>query len=193
MTRHVPTSHVLDRLLDDAPADQVTLAWIIERLEHRSFGILMLVMAVVGLVPGASTVIGALLVFPAVQMIAAHRRPHIPRFLADRPISTARFAKLIGLVNPVLRRLEKVVHPRWRTPFRATQRLLGFLLLLLGLSMIWPFPFGHVFPALTIMLLGFAFLEGDGALFGVAVAVALVSFAITGASIWVAIEMTDLL
>lgn len=67
MTQHVPTSRVLDRLLDDAPPDEVTLAWIMEQPEQRSFGILMLVMALVGLVPDASTVIGALLVLPAVM------------------------------------------------------------------------------------------------------------------------------
>lgn len=67
MTQHVPTSRVLDRLLDDAPPDEVTLAWIMEQPEQRSFGILMLVMALVGLVHGASTVIGALLVLPAVM------------------------------------------------------------------------------------------------------------------------------
>lgn len=67
MTKHVPTSRVFDRLLDDAPLDEITLAWIMERLEQRSFGILMLVMALVGLVHGASTVIGALLVLPAVM------------------------------------------------------------------------------------------------------------------------------
>ena len=39
---HVPTSVALMRLLDDAPADRVSLAWLIGRLGKRSFGLLVL-------------------------------------------------------------------------------------------------------------------------------------------------------
>ena len=39
---HVPTSVVLERLLDDAPADRVTLEWLLASLRERSFGIVML-------------------------------------------------------------------------------------------------------------------------------------------------------
>jgi hypothetical protein len=41
----VPTSVILEGLLHDAPKDQVTLNWIIDHLGARSFGIIMLIIA----------------------------------------------------------------------------------------------------------------------------------------------------
>lgn len=45
MTRHIPTSEVLRGLLDEAPADCVTLGWLLEKLHKRSFGIVLLLAA----------------------------------------------------------------------------------------------------------------------------------------------------
>ncbi len=47
----VPTSIVLNKLLDEAEGETVTLDWIVERLRDRSFGIIMLLIAVVGMLP----------------------------------------------------------------------------------------------------------------------------------------------
>ncbi|WP_247879455.1 exopolysaccharide biosynthesis protein [Azospirillum sp. TSA6c] len=60
MTRHIPTSEVLRGLLDEAPADCVTLGWLLEKLHKRSFGIVLL-LALIGLTPGTSPVVGLLL------------------------------------------------------------------------------------------------------------------------------------
>ena len=55
---HVPTSAALAQLLNEAPQDRVTLAWLLGRLQKRSFGLLMLLLALLGLVPGAGVFIG---------------------------------------------------------------------------------------------------------------------------------------
>jgi hypothetical protein len=41
-------------LLDDAPHDYVSLAWLLDRLDKRSFGLVMLLLALVGLLSGAA-------------------------------------------------------------------------------------------------------------------------------------------
>ena len=71
--RVFPTSVILESLVRDAPSGGVTLEWIISNLRERSFGIVMLLVSVVGLVPGASVLIGILLTIPAVQMILRSR------------------------------------------------------------------------------------------------------------------------
>ena len=85
---HVPTSAVLEELLRDAPPDYVTIAWLIGSLHKRSFGLVMLLIALVGLVPGVSVFIGILLGFPALQMILGQESPSLPRFIARRRIPT---------------------------------------------------------------------------------------------------------
>ena len=39
----------------------------------------------------------------------------------------------------MLRYLERVIHPQWLTPFEATKRLVGGVVLLLGVSLLAPF------------------------------------------------------
>jgi len=66
----VPASVLLQRLHDEAPADHFTLGWLMGRLHKRSFGPIMLLLAVVAIAPGVSIVAGLLLMIPASQMIA---------------------------------------------------------------------------------------------------------------------------
>jgi hypothetical protein len=61
---HVPTSAVLGRLLAEAPRDYVSLAGLVSRLQARSFGLVMLLLALVSLLPGAGILAGILLDFP---------------------------------------------------------------------------------------------------------------------------------
>lgn len=185
----VPTSVILEDLLRDAPGE-VTFEWIIATLQERSFGIVMLLIALVGLVPGISPVVAVMLAVPAVQMMLGRGEPVLPRRLAVRRISKLRLARILARVIPAFRRLERLVRPRWRTPFKTTQRTVGFVMFLLGATLLAPVPFSHVIPALVIMLLAFAFLEEDGVMLCIALAAAVISLVITAAAIWGAIEVS---
>ncbi len=191
MKARVPTSVVLEELLKDAPPDHVTIAWLMGSLRERSFGVVMLLMALVALVPGASMFIGVLLSVPGFQMILARRNPVLPRFVACRQLPTRRLARLIGRAVPLLRRIERLIRPRWHTPFEATKRVVGLVVLLLGATMLTPLPFGHVLPALVIVMISFAYLEEDGVFLCIALAAALVSLSITAAVAWAAVRASD--
>src|SRR4051812_42051154 len=146
--RHrVPTSAVLARLFAEAPADHVSLAWLMSQLQARSFGVAMMLLALVSLLPGAGILAGIMLVFPAVQMMLGRESPTIPRFLASRQIRTRHLASLVARAIPVLERMETLVHPRWPIPFEATKRLTGFVVLLLAATFISPVPLSQIIPA----------------------------------------------
>lgn len=188
-----PTSVVLDKLLAGTPEDDVTLAWLIEGLRERSFGIVMLILGLVALIPGASGVVGILLMIPAVQMMLARKGPVFPGFLARRRISKRKLARLIARINPVLRRIERVVRPRWTTPFEATKMVVGLVVLLLAATLLAPIPFSNIIPGLVIVLLSFAYLEEDGIALCIALGAALVSLAIVAATVWAALRGIDFL
>ena len=57
-TALVPTSVVLQRLHDEVPAGHFTLRWLMGSLRRRSFGILMLLLAIVAMAPGVAIVAG---------------------------------------------------------------------------------------------------------------------------------------
>jgi hypothetical protein len=44
-----PTSDALRDLLVDAPLDRVSIRWLLDRLEERSFGIVMLLLGIVAM------------------------------------------------------------------------------------------------------------------------------------------------
>jgi hypothetical protein len=190
---HVPTSAVLESLLGKAPADFVTLDWLFGQLRERSFGFVMLLMALVALIPGGSTLIGILLVYPAIQMILARPGPTLPHFIAARRVSTARISAVVSRAATALKQVERFIRPRWRTPFEATKRVVGVVVLALAPTLVWPFPFSHIIPALVIGVLALAYLEEDGVLLCFGLGAAVLSLAITAATVWAGIEVADLL
>ena len=106
----VPISVVLARLIHNAPAGQVTLAWLMDHLHTRSFGIILLLLGVCGLLPVVSPIAGLLLFIPAFQMIRARPAPIFPRWVAERPIATDKLADMLMRIIPALRYLERL-HP----------------------------------------------------------------------------------
>ena len=80
---------MLEQLFRDAPPDYVTIAWLIGSLHKRSFGLVMLLIALVGLVPGVGIFTGVLLGFPALQMMLRQESRSLPRFIALRRIPHA--------------------------------------------------------------------------------------------------------
>ena len=165
----IPASVVLQRLHDEAPTEYFTLDWLMGSLRKRSFGIIMLLLAVVAMAPGVSIVAGLLLMIPALQMIAGRPAPIFPRRIAARPLPTRHLAALVQRAVPVMRYIERIIHPRWRTPLEATKRLDGATILILSVTVVFtPIPLSNVVPAFVIALISLAYLEEDGLLLSIA-------------------------
>ena len=145
----------------------------------------MLLLALVAMAPGVSIVAGVLLMIPALQMIVGQPAPVFPRRLAARPLPTRHLATLVQRAVPVLRYLEKVIRPRWPTPFEATKRLVGGVVLILNTTLVFtPIPLSNVVPALVIALIALAYLEEDGLLLSIALLDAVVVLTIELALVW---------
>jgi hypothetical protein len=176
---------VLQRLHNEAPSDHFTLYWLMGHLRKRSFGMIMLLLALVAMVPGISIVAGLLLMIPAFQMLAGRPAPIFPRRIANRPLPTRHLAALVQRAVPVLRYLERIVHPRWPTPFEATKRLVGIVVMILSTAVVFaPVPLSNVVPALLIALISLAYLEEDGLLLSIALLGALIVVGVVLVTVW---------
>jgi len=181
----VPASVVLQRLHDEVPPDHFTLGWLMDSLQKRSFGIIMLLLAFVAIAPGISIAAGILLMIPAFQMIAGEPAPVFPRRVANHWLPTRHLADLIQRCLPGLRYLERVIHPRWHTPFGPTKRIVGMVIMLLSATLVVsPIPFSNVVPALVVALISIAYLEEDGVLLSIALLAALVVLAVAIMAVW---------
>jgi len=156
-----------------------------EQLRRRSFGMIMLLLALVAMVPGISIIAGLLLMIPAFQMLAGRPAPVFPRRIANRPLPTRHLAALLQRAVPVLRHLEKIVHPRWPTPFEATKRLVGSVVMILNSAIVFaPIPLSNIVPALLIALIALAYLEEDGLVLSIALLGALIVVGVVLVTVW---------
>jgi hypothetical protein len=176
---------LLQRLHDEAPKDHFTLGWVMRSLHKRGFGLILLLLALVAIAPGVSIVAGLLLMIPAFQMIAGQPAPVFPRRIAVRPLPTRHLAALVQRAVPVLRYLEKFIHPRWPTPLDATKRLVGAIVVLLNITLLFtPLPLSNVVPALVIALIALAYLEEDGLLLALALLAIVIILAVEVVAVW---------
>ncbi len=184
----IPTSQLFQAVLADAPADHVTLAWLLGNLRQRSFGMIMLFLGLIAMVPGICVVAGIVLAVLGFQMMMAKEAPILPRFIMLRPLPTARVARLIARTIPVIAALEHFIRPRWQTPFVATKRLVGLIVMLLAATLFIPIPLSNVIPGALTMLVALAYLEEDGILLCIALSAAVGALAITVATGWASIK-----
>ena len=190
---YIPTSQLFRAVLANAPTENVTLAWLLRSLGRRSFGMIMLLLGLVAMVPGASVLAALLLTVLGFQMMMARDAPILPPFIADRSLPVRKISRLVDRSIPVMRALERIVRPRWRMPFMATKRVVGLIVLLLAATLFIPIPLSNIIPGALVMLAAFAYLEEDGILLCIAVSVSIGSLAITAVEIWATLRGADFL
>jgi hypothetical protein len=179
-----PTSVLLEQLSASACPSQVTLEWLFEKLHGRSFGILMLVLGLVAVLPGIGVVAGIILVAFSIQMLMGREAPVLPGFIASRPFAHERFAVVMMRAIPVVRILEQFIRPRWRTPMRATKRVVGLILLLMAVTLFVPVPLSNILPGVMTVFVALAYLEEDGLLLSLALVACLASLGVILATVW---------
>lgn len=162
---HLPASaSALLQRMSDRPGDY-TLKSIMSGMHQQSFGMLLLLMALLAAAPVISVLGGFLLLVIAVQMICGCEEPKFPAWLADRPIPKRHFQPVLDRAIPILTWLETIVHPRFVASANATKRIVGTVTLLLAMRLlIIPLPMSNVPPSALIALTALAYLEQDGLL-----------------------------
>ena len=154
---------MLEELAEHAGDRQLSFALLVERLGDRTYGLLLIVLAALNVIPMVSLLAGPVIATLGLQMALGIRRPWLPQRLLALELPAARTKQaLIGIV-PMIRRLERYLRPRWHfTEAPIVDRSLGVVTLLLGLIVTIPAPFTNIPPSLIIMLLGLGLVERDG-------------------------------
>ena len=180
-----PSSRVLADLLRQAPPDHFTLGWLLSTLHQRSFGVVILFLGILATAPIGSSVPGIMLAAVAVQMIAGNREPIFPRFITNRWLPTQYLVRLGDRAIPILRYVEKAVHPRWPLAFDVAKRFVGIVVLSLTAALLLtPIPFSNIPPAVLVILIALAYIEEDGLLLCLAFLFAVILISIASAAVW---------
>jgi len=157
-------SFVLEHLARTWPGERISLGDITRLLGDRGYGVLMLVLALPGLLPGISSIAAVPLTLVALQLAIGLPRPWLPRFLADRSLSHADFSRMVERTLPYLAWIERLLRPRLTVLAGPVgERVMGLVCLALALLLLIPILFNAPL-VVPIALMSLAVLERDGVL-----------------------------
>lgn len=190
MRDYVTLTGVLDQLNETIDDDRVPLGQIVESLNQRGFGPLLVAPALIailptGAIPGVPTFCALTILLVALQLLAGNRSPWLPGWLRRRQIDRASFSRAYGVARPVTSRLDRLIRPRLLgLVSEPVARLLsvlcvGLAVLMVPLELV---PLAAAMPGSAIAFLGLGLSARDGVLviIGLAAAVGAVT-----ASAWI--------
>lgn len=170
-----PDGRTASALLDEiaeafpgAPGETVSVGELIDRLDARATGAVLLVLALpmcIPNIPGISTIFGVLMMAPALQLVFGSRRMWVPKRVREWRVECEALRRTFTAASPVLRRVEYLIRPRLTqlTRFPATIYI-GLQTLFMAFVLILPIPFGNWPPGMTVALTALALLQRDGLL-----------------------------
>lgn len=163
-----PASAVLEELTLAFPGDRVSVGDLVDKLDSRAHGVLLLVLALpmcVPNVPGISTIFGFLMLAPAIQLLLGSRRLWLPARVRAWDVDCGAMRRTFNLAIPPLRSVEHLIRPRWSrlTRFPVTI-VVGLQTLIMALILILPIPFANWPPGMTVAITAIALLQRDGVL-----------------------------
>jgi len=174
-------SELLDDLVAAFPGEKTSVGALIDQLDSRAHGVLLLVLALpmcIPNVPGISTIFGVLMLAPALQLVMGSRRLWVPQRVRRWEIESAPLRRTLRTAIPTLRRVEYLIKPRWSrlTRFPVTI-MVGLQTLLMALILILPIPFANWPPGMTVAITSLALLQRDGVLMLLTIPAAIASVA----------------
>ena len=163
---------IMEGLTADIDGNETTVGHIVEQFRYRSFGPLLLVPALIvilptGAIPLIPAICGLLMAVVCAQVIIGREHPWIPRQLKNFSIPKDKLEDGIKQLKPYTKKLDKLVHARWRMLVNPiSKRLIAAFCLVLCLAMV-AIGFIPMMPAalaLPIFFFGLAFIAKDGIL-----------------------------
>ncbi len=181
-------SDLLQLLSSTWPQERVSLGDVTRLLGDRGYGVLMLVLALPGAVPGISSIAAIPLALVAVQLAIGLPRPWLPRFLAKRSLARTDFARMVERVAPHLTRIERLLRPRLPALTGPIgERVMGVLCLVLALLLTIPI-LVNLPLVVPIALMSLAIIERDGVFAVAGFAVGCIVFGTLVGLSWVSVQ-----
>ena len=190
-----PTSEIIIRLVQQSTEPRITLGEIVRGLGDRTYGFLIFIFALPNgvpgpSIPGLSTITGVPLVLIALQMALGYPRPWLPGWLARRSLPRAGLLRLLERARPALAWVERRIRPRLIGPgMPLLDRMVGAYIVLVGLVLSLPIPFGNFPPAWALMVMALGLIQRDGIAMAVAALYGILAVAWNLALIYLGEEM----
>ncbi len=162
-----PISRIVMEVAATFPGERITLGDMASAFGERSFGLLILLLCLPGLLPGMASVFGLPMLILGVQMGLGLRKPRLPRFMARQSVKRTDLLRLASASSRGLRRIERYLRPRpgWFVS-NAGERLVGWLTAYSALMLILPGPGTNGPPAFGTIVMALGVVEQDSKVTG---------------------------
>lgn len=160
-------SEIFARTLDANDDGVVVLGEVLDKAGDRGYGFLLILLAIPAFIPilppGTSGVLGALMSVVALQMLFGLKQPWFPKRWRARVLSPKVVRAIQTRGVALLRKIERVSHPRGRRFTRngVILRLSALVVIALALVLSSPMPFMNTLPALGVLLIGVGLANHD--------------------------------
>lgn len=163
--------NLFDELVEAADGTSITLGEILDALEKRSFGPLLLlptlisIMPIIGMLPGVTWAMSALTLLISLHFLVNSRKLWLPQRIRRFEVSAEAFRRGVEWARPWLRRVDKVVEPRFHILFAWPWTMVfAGLCVVMSLAMFAAsiVPGGVVVPALGIVIMAAGLTVRDG-------------------------------
>ena len=178
-------SDTLDTIRDDTDGDSISAQQLVEALNSRGYGPLLIGPALItilptGAIPGMPDVCALIVILVSVQILFGRRHPWIPKRLARFSFSRDKFLRSLEKAKPYTQKVDKVIYPRLKyltePRFEPVVALVS-ILLSVAIMIMGFIPFLAALPASGILFLGLGLVGRDGLML-------VLSFLICLASLW---------
>jgi len=160
------TSQLLGDLAADSDDAPLAVGAFIYRLSDRGVGFLLLILSMpmcIPNIPGISTLFGALLIAPSLQMVLRLDRVWFPQFIRKWKLNPKVLRGSLHAFSAFLSRVEVLSRPRLPVlSGRLAQPLFGLQALIMAIVLIVPMPGANLLPGIAGVLLGLGILQKDG-------------------------------
>jgi len=165
-TQEVHTSVLLKNLIYAASAtDHFTFEWLMGRLSNNLYGVIVLFLSLLSLIPIIDIAARFILLLVFCQGMLGYPAPILPRKFLQQKYPARYLSGLEYYVIPLLEYFEKIARPRWLPFLMAARRITAILAFLLTVvSLLIPLPFANVPVAIVSALMALAYIEHDGIL-----------------------------
>lgn len=160
-------SYDLLQLAKQAKTSKLSLAELEAKLRGRGFVVFMILMTVPFVlpvsIPGAALIMGLILAFMGLK-ISMGIRPWIPKLILNRTIPQKILIRILRITVRLSRRMESFTKPRleFLVAWPGMMNLIGFFIIIHGLTLILPPPIINTLPACCILLFLIGIMERDG-------------------------------
>lgn len=189
MNENEPTDleAILDRIVEAADRDQVSVEMILDAVGRRSFGPILLLAGlvtlapIIGDIPGVPAMMGVLVLLTGGQLLLGWRSFWLPRALLDRSLADDKVHRAVSWLRRPARWIDRIIRPRLPIFVRgAATHVIALICIAIALVMppmeLVPFSANGAGFALTVF--GLALIGRDGLL-------ALVAGVVTVGTFWV--------